>query len=180
MFVRTLDLNQLDVINNIFSKLYTYLTTEVVGFEWTDIDIVYKEECVGTSYPCGTKRCSRKVLGRRIYWPCGVEMCGQVVCTVVPVPTTVKAWIEYSVEDIIEGTVALAEGGIMNVLNNAIEKQVESMGIVPPNPFLPMLPYGGEYKETVRCTCFLIKYHQFFLCDLCRCDNHYDGYAGEL
>lgn len=142
MFVRLLDMRVLGAISSIFNVLGNLLLSSI-GFWWPDIQIDYETVCVGVSYPCGVKRCSKKILGRRIYWPCGVDMCGVLVCTEVPVPTVVNVWISFSIQQIIDEATTL-EGIVLEAMNTAVDEVVKKLGIVVPTPAIPNLPYVGE------------------------------------
>lgn len=147
-FVKALDMKVLSAISSVFGILGDLLLSSI-GFWWPDIQIDYQEVCVGISYPCGVKRCSRRVLGRRIYWPCGVQMCGEVVCTEVPVPILVNVWVSFTVQEIIDQASAI-EGLILDAMTKALEEVVKKMGIVIPSIPIPGLPVENVVTNTMN------------------------------
>ena len=95
--------------------------------------------CVGITYPCGVKTCSKKIFGKKIKYPCGTTYCATTACVNVPVPYTCSLCAQFSVEDIISG-VMNALDPLESALTSLMKTIANGLDINIPEIEIPGVP----------------------------------------
>jgi len=95
--------------------------------------------CSSVSYPCGVKKCKKKVFGKKIKYPCGTIYCSKSVCVTLPEPYTCNMCAQFTIEDIISGVMnALAP--LEAALNSIMRSMASALGISFPELEIPGVP----------------------------------------
>ncbi len=133
-FIKTFDASVISAIQSIFSVIGSFLNRQISAcIPW--ICFTSRQVCSTIRYPCGVKRC-RTRFG---HIPCGVKFCSHDECISVPEPYDCPQCASFTVQEIINGVMAVASQ-LQQIIMNALNSLAQALGISFPMISIPGLP----------------------------------------
>ena len=130
-FMKTLD--------PVLKPLMAFLNKKYsITFPW--VEMVPHTTCLKVYYPCGVKKCSKKISypscgwsgcrmkKKTIKYPCGVKTCDKNVCATVKLPSVFMKLFKFSVMDILQG-LSGALDVLMGPFNKIIDAAFKALGV---------------------------------------------------
>ena len=96
-----------------------------------------RQRCWNYDYPCGTKYCKKKVFGKKVKYPCGVNTCSARTCVDEPYTYNCEQCTSSTVKQILN---KLSGGPLFKLM----EEGAKALGIELPTPELPGVPSVKE------------------------------------
>lgn len=134
IFIKTFDASLISTIQSVFSVIGSFLNRQISAcIPW--ICFTSRQVCSTVSYPCGVKRC-RTAFG---HIPCGIKFCSDNECVSVPEPYDCPQCASFTVQEIINGVMAVASQ-LQQIIMNALNSLAQALGISFPMVSIPGLP----------------------------------------